>query len=109
MSTVYHGMLRDHAVWIAQVWYYRLKRACIRADGSRGLVVDVGGNFGWYSLFAAAMGCRVIAWEPVPHFRDFFSYGVAVNGFENLIQVSKGLEAEGLRRLWHQRIPVHIL
>ena len=71
----------------AQVWYYRLKRACIRADGSRGLVVDVGGNFGWYSLFAAAMGCRVIAWEPVPHFRDFFKYGVAVNGFGHLIQV----------------------
>ena len=39
-----------------QVWYYRLKRACVRADGSRGLVVDVGGNFGWYSLFAAALG-----------------------------------------------------
>jgi len=39
-----------------QVWYYRLKRACVRADGGRGLVVDVGGNFGWYSLFAAALG-----------------------------------------------------
>ena len=44
-----------------QVWYFRLKDQCIKADGSRGLVVDVGGNFGWYSLFAAAMGCR---WPP---------------------------------------------
>jgi hypothetical protein len=41
-----------------QVWYFRLKNQCIKPDGSRGLVVDVGGNFGWYSLFAAAMGCR---------------------------------------------------
>ena len=30
--------------------------------------------------------CRVIAWEPVPHFRDFFKYAVAVNGFGHLIQ-----------------------
>lgn len=72
---------------LSQVWYYRLKDQCIKADGSRGLVVDVGGNFGWYSLFAAAMGCRVVAWEPVPQFRDFFKYGIAINRFEHLITV----------------------
>lgn len=53
--------------------------------------MDVGGNFGWYSLYAAAMGCRVIAWEPVPLFRDFFKYGVAINGFGHLIQASAAL------------------
>lgn len=73
----------------AQVWYHRLKGQCVRGDGSRGLVVDVGGNFGWYSLFAAAMGCRVVAWEPVPHFRDFFLYGVALNNFQHLVQVAR--------------------
>ena len=69
------------------MWHYRLKHSCRRPDGSRGLVLDVGGNFGWYSLYAASMGCRVIAWEPVPMFRDFFKYGVAINGFGHLIQV----------------------
>jgi len=72
---------------LTQVWYHRLKGQCLRGDGSRGLVVDVGGNFGWYSLFAASMGCRVVAWEPVPHFRDFFLYGVALNNFQHLVQV----------------------
>ena len=69
------------------MWHYRLKHSCRRPDGSRGLVLDVGGNFGWYSLYAASMGCRVIAWEPVPLFRDFFKYGVAINGLGHLIQV----------------------
>jgi len=36
----------------------------------------------------------VIAWEPVPHFRDFFKYAVAVNGFGHLIQARELL---GLR------------
>lgn len=79
---------------LAQVWHYRLKKSCQRPDGSRGLVLDVGGNFGWYSLYAAAMGCRVIAWEPVPIFRDFFKYGVAINGFGHLIQVRESVVAD---------------
>lgn len=69
------------------MWYHRLRDQCVRSDGSRALVVDVGGNFGWYSLLAAAMGCRSVAWEPVPHFRDFFLYGIAINGFQHRIQV----------------------
>ncbi len=79
------------------MWYYRLKGQCVRGDGTRGLVVDVGGNFGWYSLFAAAMGCRVVAWEPVPHFRDFFLYAVALNGFQHLIQVAAAATASADR------------
>ncbi len=31
---------------------------CIRPDGTRQLIADVGSNFGWYSLYAAALGCR---------------------------------------------------
>jgi len=30
-----------------------------------GLVLDVGANFGYYSLYAATLGCRVLAFEPV--------------------------------------------
>jgi hypothetical protein len=26
--------------------------------GTKGLVVDVGGNFGWFSTFAGALGCK---------------------------------------------------
>ena len=34
-------------------------------DG-RGLVVDVGGNYGWFTLLGASMGCDVVTFEPVP-------------------------------------------
>ena len=46
-----------------QVWYTRLKDVCAAAADAKGkrpprLVADVGANFGYYSLYAAAMGCR---------------------------------------------------
>ena len=31
--------------------------------------------------------CRVIAWEPVPHFRAFMEYGLALNGLGTLVHV----------------------
>ena len=43
---------------LTQMWYTTLRNACIKQDGSRALVVDVGGNFGWYSAYAASLGCR---------------------------------------------------
>jgi hypothetical protein len=53
---------------VVQVWYSRLSGRCLLAgDGqsgaqtqhsSRRLVVDIGANFGYYSLYAAAHGCR---------------------------------------------------
>lgn len=42
-------------------------------------MLDVGANFGYYSLFAAALGCRVVAWEPVPRFRGFFEAALLLN------------------------------
>jgi FkbM family methyltransferase len=60
---------------------------CIRPDGSRSLFVDVGANFGWFSILAASMGCRVLAFEPVPHFRAFFEYNVHLNGLGKLIDI----------------------
>ncbi len=55
-----------------QVWYTRLKDACAAAADAKGkrpprLVVDVGANFGYYSLYAAAMGCRCALQDPPPH------------------------------------------
>ena len=44
-----------------QIWWHVLGPTgggCKKAGGKQGLVMDVGANFGYYSLFAAAMGCR---------------------------------------------------
>ena len=41
-----------------QIFYEVLKDRCVKPDGKRGLVVDVGANFGYFTLYAAKMGCR---------------------------------------------------
>lgn len=49
-----------------QVWYTILKGQCVPAVRQstapllpqHGLVLDVGSNFGYYALYAAAHGCR---------------------------------------------------
>lgn len=41
-----------------QVFFKIFEGRCIRPDGSRSLFVDVGGNFGWFTVFAGLMGCR---------------------------------------------------
>jgi hypothetical protein len=38
--------------------YRILKEGCIGPGGERRLVLDVGANFGYYTLLAATMGCR---------------------------------------------------
>ena len=43
---------------LTQMWYQALRGSCIKPDGSPALVVDVGANFGWYSVYAATLGCR---------------------------------------------------
>ena len=51
---------------------------CCQAGG---LVLDVGANFGWYTLFSVALGCRVVNFEPVPMWRDVLRLGIALNGY----------------------------
>lgn len=79
---------------LTMMWYQALKDNCIHTDGSRALVVDVGGNFGWYSIYAATLGCRVITWEPVPHFRAFLEYNRQLNRLEDLIDIRDTAVAE---------------
>ena len=45
-------------------------------------------QFGYYSLMAASMGCRVIAWEPVPYFAAFFKYALLRNNLTHAVQAS---------------------
>ena len=50
------------------LYFQKLSQSCCARGG---LMLDVGANFGYYSILAAKMGCRVVAWEPVPVFRAF--------------------------------------
>ena len=83
-----NGVVEKPMTWI---FYQIFKKGCIRPDGSRSLFVDVGANFGWYSLIAAKMGCKVIAFEPVPHFGAFFEYSMHLNGLSDRIIILKNV------------------
>ncbi|KAG2497659.1 hypothetical protein HYH03_004398 [Edaphochlamys debaryana] len=88
--------------YITQIFYRILKDRCVRPDGSRALVVDVGANFGWFAILAARLGCRVIAYEPVPLFRWFLEYSAYINGLRERIEVrasAVGHEAGAMRRI----------
>ena len=64
--------------------WHRMTAACCETGG---LMLDVGSNFGYYALFAAAMGCRVVAWEPVPTFRAFLEIAVQLNHLSHRVHV----------------------
>jgi FkbM family methyltransferase len=50
-------------------------------------VVDVGANFGFWTLAAAAADCSVIACEPVPTTRELLTKNIAENGLGERITV----------------------
>ncbi|MDP1630422.1 MAG: FkbM family methyltransferase [Caulobacter sp.] len=63
---------------------------CYNADETRWLsrilkpgavFVDVGANMGFFSLFAASRGARVLAIEPLPTLFERMSLNMALNGF----------------------------
>ena len=77
------GLIEPGLTW---VWHKLLKKGCGAINGERGLVLDIGANFGYYTFMSAAMGCRVVAWEPVPKFSAFLRYGLLRNLFVNSVE-----------------------
>ncbi|KAK3238033.1 hypothetical protein CYMTET_51926 [Cymbomonas tetramitiformis] len=74
---------------LTKLWYRKIHKCCAQKGA---LVLDVGANLGWYSLYAATLGCRVIAWEPVPLFKAFFQVGIEANKLEDSIEIrSRGV------------------
>ena len=59
---------------------------CCAAPG--GLVVDVGGNYGYYTLYSAALGCSVVVFEPVDAYQEIMRLGLALNpGFASKVRL----------------------
>lgn len=70
--------------------WHNVTRACCR--DRRGVVVDVGGNFGWYTLYSIALGCDVFVVEPVPAWLEILTLGVALNpGFASRVRVAQNV------------------
>mmetsp|Transcript_384 Transcript_384/g.596 ORF Transcript_384/g.596 Transcript_384/m.596 type:complete len:377 (-) Transcript_384:217-1347(-) len=86
-----NDMARMAKTWVLEpaltLAWHDATRTCCR-DGS-GLVVDVGGNFGWYTLYSIALGCRVLVIEPVPAWLEILKLGVSLNpGFASRLEIA---------------------
>ena len=60
---------------VTRGWRDAVGRCC--ASGGR--VIDVGGNYGWYTLYSLALGCSVTVFEPIPLFQDVLRLGLSLN------------------------------
>jgi len=68
---------------LTHAWFKATHQCCNSSDG---LVVDVGGNFGWYTLYSLALGCKVVVFEPVPAYQEVMRLGLALNpGFSERV------------------------
>lgn len=61
---------------LTHAWHEATSRCCNQTGG---LVIDVGGNFGWYTLYSLALGCRVAVFEPVPAYQEIMELGLSLN------------------------------
>ena len=69
---------------VYNLYWHRLSESCCARGG---LMLDVGSNFGYYALLAAKMGCRVLAWEPVPAFRAFVAAALRLNNLTHRVHL----------------------
>uniref|UniRef100_A0A7S0RP63 Methyltransferase FkbM domain-containing protein n=1 Tax=Chlamydomonas leiostraca TaxID=1034604 RepID=A0A7S0RP63_9CHLO len=72
---------------ISKIFYQIFKEKCKADPRKPGLFVDVGSNFGWFAVMGAAMGCRVLAFEPVPTFHAFLEFSVHLNGLAQAVDM----------------------
>jgi hypothetical protein len=77
--------------------------------GGRGgpppLVVDVGSNAGFYTLFAASLGARVVALDAQPHCNQYVRLGALASGFGDRVRVV-GAFAAAQDAAAHAAVPV---
>jgi FkbM family methyltransferase len=70
-----------HGCWLGTFEPDKVRR--ISAEGERlngSLFLDIGANVGFYSLLAASVGARVIAFEPLPRNLKYLNRHISMNG-----------------------------
>ena len=103
-------------------WVYRRYQQALRSsspgkrDGNKSarsdpgfapLVVDVGANFGWYTLLSLALGCHVVAFEPIPTYANILALGLRRNpGFTARTTLHRAVVAEEAGRNFTVKVPI---
>lgn len=56
-------------------------------------IIDIGGNYGWYSLHVAKKypKSRVYTFEPIPTTYNYLNFNINLNQISNIIPINKGL------------------
>ena len=81
-----HGMLEPMMTWA----FHELAGRCCRR--TNGLIIDIGANYGWYTLYARALGCKVVVFEPVPAYAAVVRAGLAANpGFASGVELHENV------------------
>ena len=89
---------------LSHVWIELAARCCKRP---RAHVVDVGANFGWYTLLSLALGCHVIAFEPIPTYANILALGLRRNpGFAARTTLHRAVVAEEAGRNFTVKVPI---
>ncbi len=71
----------QRSIYLTGVWDDGVGAAMRRILKPGNLFVDVGANVGYFSLLAARLGAKVIAFEPNPDCLTAFSHNIALNNF----------------------------
>ena len=61
---------------LTHAWHEATAKCC---RDTKGLVIDVGGNYGWFTLYSVALGCSVAVFEPVPAYQEIIRLGLRLN------------------------------
>jgi FkbM family methyltransferase len=78
---------KKKAPWDLYVWDRLVSILRSVEPGRMPVMVDVGAGLGYFSLAAASLGARVIAFEPMSKHARKFSKSILNNGFQNRIML----------------------
>ena len=86
----------------AGAWQGHVTRALLEHLTPDTTFLDVGAGIGYYTLIAAAVGCRAVyAFDPHPAHLDTIRQSVALNGYEQVRIIAAGAsDVTGTATLW---------
>lgn len=81
---------------LTRAWHEVTHECCSKVwYRERGMVVDVGANYGWYTLYSLALGCTVTIFEPVPAFLELLRIGLMLNyGFAERVTIYRNVVSD---------------
>jgi FkbM family methyltransferase len=83
--------MRKYGLWApteTQIFYHACFKRCsvYKPIKSNPLVIDVGSHVGMFTIYPAAMGCRVKSYEPNTESLYYNKLSVYINGLENNVE-----------------------